>query len=147
PQAAGVSDRFAIGQILGAFVRETETGLRVTNLGGEESAAQKAGLEEADIIKGIDSKEVDTTEKLLEELRSKKPEDKVTLTVEREREGQKETKQLALTIEEARGGGPGTRSRTRPNGGNYGGQQSNIQHHQGDNGAEFGGLYRSADAG
>jgi photosystem II stability/assembly factor-like uncharacterized protein len=143
----GGSDRFAVMQLLGALVQETEGGLRVARLGSEESAAQKAGIEADDVIKAIDSKEVDTTEKLLEELRSKKPDDKVTIMVEREREGKKESKQLALTIEDVRGGGPGTRSRTRPNGGNYGGQQSNIQNHQGDNGFEFGGLYRSADAG
>jgi photosystem II stability/assembly factor-like uncharacterized protein/uncharacterized FlaG/YvyC family protein len=147
PQGPG-SERFAIGQILGATVQEIEGGLRMVRLvGGEESPAQKAGMEEGDVIKAIDSKEVETAEKLLEGLRGKKPDDKVALAIEREREGTIESKQLSLTIEEVRGGGPGTRSRTRPNGGTYGGQQANIQKHQGDNGHEFGGVYRSADAG
>jgi photosystem II stability/assembly factor-like uncharacterized protein len=148
PQGTGGgSDRFAIMQIIGALVQEGEGGLRVTRIGSEESAAQKAGVEEGDVIKAIDSKEIDSTEKLLEELRKKSPDDKVALTIERDREGNKESKQLTLTIQDTRGAGPGTRSRTRPNGGTYGGQQPNIQRHQGEKGHEFGGVYRSADAG
>ncbi len=155
PQGGGQgpgSERFALAQLLGAFAQDSEAGVRVSRVGGfggsEESPAQKAGIEEGDIIKAIETKEVANSEKLLEELRTKKADDKVVLTIEREREGNKEEKKLTLTIEERGGaGGPGTRSRTRPNGGTYGGQQENLQNHQGPDGHLYGGVYRSADGG
>ncbi len=143
-----VSDRFAVMQLLGALPQEVEGGVRIQRVSGDESAAQKAGLEEGDIVKSVAGTDVASLEKLLAELRAKKPDEKVSIKIERERDGKTESKELTLVIEDrASGAGPGTRSRSRPNGGTYGGQQPNIQNHQGPDAHLYGGVYRSADGG
>jgi photosystem II stability/assembly factor-like uncharacterized protein len=157
PQGGGgggqgqTSGRFALMQLLGALPQDTENGVRIVRVSGsgdQETPAQKAGIAEGDIVKAVDAKETETIEKLLAELREKKPDVKIAIAVERDVEGKRETKQLSLTLEGAAGGtGPGTRSRTRPNSYNYGGQAPNIQRHQGEKSHEYGGVYRSADGG
>ena len=105
----------------------------------DEGPAEKAGIESNDVIKAIDGKNVASYEAFTEELRSRKPGDKIKITIVRG----KETKEIEATLE-TRPGGP---TRTRPHLANLGGQNPNNQDLQGSKGHLYGGVYRSADGG
>ena len=105
----------------------------------EDGPAEKAGLEENDIVQTIDGQKIANYEALVAAIRGKKAGDKMKLAVLRG----SETKDIEITLEN-RPGGP---SRTRPYTFSYFGQSPNIQDQQGAKGYEYGGVYRSADGG
>ncbi|MCS6859802.1 MAG: PDZ domain-containing protein [Abditibacteriales bacterium] len=129
--------------LLGAVARDEEGGgVRLGRIFSDGNA-ERAGLMEDDVIKEVEKRPVKDMQALTEELSKLRPGDRVTLTVLR---GEK-TQQLRLRLEERGVSGPGGASRTRPWAFMYGGQQPNVQDQQGPNSHEYGGVYRSDDAG
>src|SRR5262245_50809902 len=126
--AAGQQSRFAVAGVIGFFGEETEGRVRVARI-FEDRTAEKAGLQEGDLIKEIDKKPVADMQQLVELVRPHKDGDKLTLKVLRD----KETKELTLTLESPEGG-----NRTRPYAYMYGGQAPNVQDDQGRNSHEYG---------
>lgn len=123
---------------LGIQGEDAPGGARLTAI-TDEGPAEKAGLAAGDIVQAIDGKKVGDYEALAGELRSKKAGDKIVLTVQRG----EESKQITATMEPR----PGGATATRPYAFNYGGQSPNVQDQQGSQGHEYGGVYRSTDAG
>jgi photosystem II stability/assembly factor-like uncharacterized protein len=129
---------------------EGEDGAKVTRVipGGP---ADTAGLKMDDIVKKIGDKAIKTYDDLLTTVSGAKPKDMVTLQVKR---GEK-VESVELTYGERQpgkgggggGGGPGGPTATRPYSANYGGQAANIQDQQGPDSFEYGGLFKSTDAG
>jgi len=121
-----------------------------------EGSADKAGIEPQDVITKIADKNVKSYTDLTEYLRTAKIGDKVKVEFKR---GEKaETVEVAITERAAaKGGGgggggggfggPGGGTATRPNAANYGGQAANIQDEQGKDSFDYGGVYKSTDAG
>lgn len=105
----------------------------------EDGPAEKAGLEEDDVVEAIDGQKIADYQALTAAIRNRKAGDKMKLTVIRGND----TKQIEVTLEN-RPGGP---SRTRPYTFSYFGQSPNIQDQQGSKGHEYGGVYRSDDGG
>jgi photosystem II stability/assembly factor-like uncharacterized protein len=131
--------RSPIPALIGATGQDDEKGVRIVRVQSER-AAEKAGIEEGDVIQSIDAKAVADSGQLATLLREKKVGDKLAIKVLRD----DKPVELALTLEAP---GTGTTSPTRPNGFMYGGQSPNIQDQQGPDGHEYGGVYRSADGG
>ncbi len=123
---------------VGVFGADAEGGVRVTTV-SESGPADKAGLEEGDIIQSLDDKKLTGNNDLQDFIRTKKVDDKIKVTFKRG----EEVKTATLVVENR----PGGASRTRPNSFSYGGHNQNIQDFQGGDGHEFGGIYRSDDAG
>jgi S1-C subfamily serine protease/photosystem II stability/assembly factor-like uncharacterized protein len=105
----------------------------------EDGPAEKAGLEEGDVVQTIDGQKIADYEALTAAIRTHKAGDKLKIAIQRGGE----SKEIELTLEN-RPGGP---SRTRPYTFSYFGQSPNIQDQQGAKGYEYGGIYRSRDAG
>jgi photosystem II stability/assembly factor-like uncharacterized protein len=88
---------------LGVQSDNAESGFKVAAL-TKDGPAEKAGLKTGDVIKAVDKKEIKTSQDLGTEIGSRKPGDKVTLTVLRD----KETKEIVATLEQRPGDvGPG----------------------------------------
>lgn len=68
--------------MLGVITEKTEAGVAVKSVTGE-SAAEKAGIKEGDIITKIDDKSIEAPDQLSASLRDKNPGDKVTVTYQR----------------------------------------------------------------
>ncbi len=135
--STGPQGRFGLATVLGFFGEETEGGIRVTRI-FDERAAEKAGLQDGDIIQAVDTKPVSGMPQLTDIVRTRKEGDKLALKVLRE----KETKDITLTLESPEGG-----NKNRPYAFMYGGQAPNVQDQQGPNSHEYGGLYKSTDGG
>ncbi len=80
--------------MLGVSTEKTEKGAEVKTV-TEESAAEKAGLKEGDIITAIDSRQIETPAELSEALKDKNPGDKVNIAYLRD--GKKLTTTAELT--------------------------------------------------
>jgi S1-C subfamily serine protease/photosystem II stability/assembly factor-like uncharacterized protein len=115
-----------------------EGGARLTQI-TEIGPAEKAGLEQNDVVQAIDGQKIADYAALVAAIGTRKAGDKMKLTVLRGTE----QKEIEVTLEN-RPGGP---SRTRPYTFSYYGQNPNIQDQQGAKGYEYGGVYRSDDAG
>jgi S1-C subfamily serine protease/photosystem II stability/assembly factor-like uncharacterized protein len=115
-----------------------EGGAKLTQI-SEAGPAEKAGLEDNDIVQAIDGQKIADYEALVAAIGARKAGDKMKLTVLRG----SETKQIEVTLE-TRPGGP---TRTRPYTFSYFGQSPNVQDQQGAKGYEYGGVYRSDDGG
>src|SRR5262249_6330266 len=107
PQGPGM-ERFALTSLLGAVARDAEAGVRVGRL-VPRAPASRAGLQEGALIKAVDKKPIANGPQLLALLQSKKPGEKVTLTVVRK----KENKEIALTVPDPAAAGRG--NPRRPN--------------------------------
>jgi photosystem II stability/assembly factor-like uncharacterized protein len=104
------------------------------------SPAGKAGLKAGDVITLFDKKEIKDYKGLVDQVVAHKPDDKVEVTVLRA----KETLKIAVTLAKR----PAENAPSdRPSSFAYGGQRENMQDKQGPNSHEYGGVYRSADAG
>ena len=79
--------------MLGVTTDKTELGVRVQNI-TKESAAEKAGLKEGDIITKIDDKKMEDPDDLSKAIREHKPGDKVAVTYLRDKKEQKVTAEL-----------------------------------------------------
>ncbi|HMP59531.1 MAG TPA: PDZ domain-containing protein [Gemmatales bacterium] len=132
---------------IGFFGEATDDGLRVQFV-PEESPAAKAGLQPDDLVTSVDGKPVAANPDVQTAISEKKVDDKVKVEFKRGAE----SKSVEITLGErpapAGGfGGPGGGTRTRPWAAYYGGQRENVQDRQGDDGHEFGGVYKSTDGG
>ena len=114
--------------------------------------ADGAGLKMDDVVTKMGDKAIKTYEEMLAVAGAAKPTDKVKLAVKR---GEK-VEEIELTFGErpaqkggggAGFGGPGGATATRPYSAFYGGQAANITNQQGANSHEYGGLFKSTDAG
>ncbi len=136
-------ERFAAAMLLGAFLNDDKGGVRVNRV-TRQGVAARAGIVEEDLITSVDKKDVPNNAVLVTLLQAHKPGDKVPIKVLRG----KETKELTLTVEEPRGFGPGSPPNPkRPNSYMYSGQAPNVQRHQGPDGQQYGGVYKSIDGG
>ncbi|HET9747391.1 MAG TPA: PDZ domain-containing protein [Chitinophagaceae bacterium] len=79
--------------MLGVVTEETEGGVKVTDI-TDESAAEKAGIKEGDIITKINDTKIEEPDQLSEAIRKHKPGDKVTVTLLRDKKEQKVTTEL-----------------------------------------------------
>ncbi len=113
-----------------------EVGARLTRI-VDDGPAAKAGLKTGDIIMAVEDKAVVSYQALLEDLRARKPDDVVKIQASRDRE----LLELTLTL------GKRPESDAKPYTAYLGGQRANIQDQQGESGFQFGGVYRSDDAG
>ncbi len=146
----------APGQVyLGVTTENVTGGVRVTEV-AKDGPAEKAVLKVGDVIKAMDKKDVANTQALTELIQTKKDGDKLTATVQRDKESLEIAVTLGLrpgqgprTTGPRAGGGAATGGPTskRPYSFMYGGQRENVQDQQGPNGFEYGGVYKSTDAG
>ncbi|MEM7227477.1 MAG: PDZ domain-containing protein [Planctomycetota bacterium] len=139
---------------MGVRGENAELGARLTEV-TEDGPAEAAGLEEGDIVLRIDDSMILSYQELLAEIRRHTAGDAVRIEVVREREpvaldltfgdrpGAEEEDEDAED-QPARRRGQSDRSPFR---GRLGGQIENIQDQQGDDGHEYGGVYKSTDGG
>ncbi|MEO6595106.1 MAG: PDZ domain-containing protein, partial [Planctomycetota bacterium] len=127
----------SLGTYFGAFAREQDDGTLSILRVGDDSAAQKGGLEEGDVIKEIDGTPIATADAMTELLGAKKEGQTATFTIERN----KQKKEVAVVLAAS------ADSQRRPFGYMYAGQMPNVQNQQGPDSHEYGGVYRSADGG
>lgn len=140
----GFAQRAPLAGLLGAITEDVETGGVKLNRVIDERPAEKAGLEDNDVIKEADGKPVKNAAELVAILQAAKVGSKMKIKFMRG----DESKEATITVEaqQAPGGGT-TTTRTRPYGAQYGGQAPNVQDDQGPNSHEYGGVYRSTDCG
>src|SRR6185503_4264414 len=109
-----------LAQIFGAIGENSDEGIRVTRI-FPDRAADKARLEEGDLITLVDGTKLTEMQQLTDLVRDKKEGDKITLQVSRGEGDKKETKEIVVVLEL-----PGS-NRLRPWTFMYAGQQPNIQ--------------------
>lgn len=80
--------------MLGVVTQKTDDGVAVMNV-SEESAADKAGLKEGDIITAVDGKSIDAPDELSAAIKDKNPGDKVSIAYKRDNKSY--TTQATLT--------------------------------------------------
>jgi serine protease Do len=79
--------------MLGVVTEEAKDGAEVTDV-TEESAAAKAGIKEGDVISKVGDMKIENPDDLTEAIRKHKPGDKVTITLQRNKQEQKVTAEL-----------------------------------------------------
>jgi serine protease Do len=79
--------------MLGVVTEKDEKGAKVTDV-TEESAAEKAGIKEGDVITKINDAGINNPDELSEVIRKQKPGDKVTVTLLRDKKEQKVSAEL-----------------------------------------------------
>ena len=79
--------------MLGVSTEKTEGGVEVQDV-TEESAAEKSGIKEDDVITKIDDKKIEDPDQLSAAIKAHKPGDKVTVTFLRDKKEQKVTAEL-----------------------------------------------------
>lgn len=104
----------------------------------DDGPAQKAGLKANDVVVKVGDKEIKTYEELVAEIRDRKPDSEMDVEVKRE----DKTVKATVILGDQNAGDP-----TRPYTYSYFGQRPNAQDQQGSNGHEYGGVYKSTDAG
>lgn len=131
---------------LGANGENADVGARITNL-ADEGPAAKAGLKTGDIVIEFNGKKVLSYGDLLAEVRKKEAGDEVTLQVARAGEvvEVKVTFDKRPDIEDPEGAMPSRED--SPFAGSLGGQEPNLHEQQGEEGFQYGGVYRSTDGG
>jgi photosystem II stability/assembly factor-like uncharacterized protein len=110
-----------------------------------DGPAAQAGLQPGDILLERDGSPIKSYEALVESLADKKPGDSLRLKIQRGDQTQELTLTLGQRPASSRGRGP--RDPNRPFRDFLGGQRENIQNRQGENGFDYGGVYRSEDGG
>jgi serine protease Do len=79
--------------MLGVVTDKTDNGVKISEV-NDESAANKAGLKEGDVITKVDDKKIEDPDDLTKVIRSHKPGDKVSITYLRDKKEQKATAEL-----------------------------------------------------
>src|SRR5262249_9064814 len=127
------------GAYLGIVGQPISAGIELTQV-FPEGPAGKAGLKKGDVIVAVEKKKVANLMQLQEQLRGKKPGDKVTLEV---LQGKK-ARDVSVTL-----GKPPVQPGRPPRfyATFLGGQQENAQQFQGTDGYQYGGVYKSTDGG
>jgi serine protease Do len=90
PAIAGVNSNKAF---LGVTTEKADEGVTITDV-TDESAAEKAGLKEDDIITKINDTKIESPEELTKAIGKFKPEEKITVTIKRDKKEQKLTATL-----------------------------------------------------
>ncbi len=125
---------------------DAEIGVRLTEI-SEEGPAAAAELRKDDVVLRIDDQTLLSYSDLLRRLRDHKAGETVVLEVVRDRE----LLDVELTFDKKPEREDPTDSLGRPRPGPFhiglGGQRANIQEEQGEEGSQYGGVYRSDDAG
>lgn len=134
----GMGPALEAGAYMGILGEDADAGARLKQV-SDKSPASKAGLQNGDIVVGIDGDVVTNYKQLTELLRKHKVGDKITVKVSRN----KESKEFTVTLEKRPGPGGNPR---RPYAALFG-QRENEQGKQGPEGFQYGGIYRSADGG
>src|SRR5262249_20662271 len=116
----------------------------------EGSAAEKAGIQQGDIVVSVGDKKIQSSGDVQEALRNLKVGDKVKARFTHE--GKPLEAELVVQQRPAQQrGGPGGGRRgadpQRPYSAQLGGQEANVQDEQGADGYQYGGVYRSTDGG
>ena len=155
-ESAKIGQEPANAAYLGMIGQNAEVGSKITRVVAK-SPASKAGLKVGDIVTQIGKKKVFSYNDLLREIRGHVAGQKTQLHVVRNR------KSVVLKVQLGNRPKPqprqgkkqrGKKKRRRrpqptrsPFGTRLGGQQANFQDHQGKQGHQFGGVYRSSDGG
>jgi len=122
--------------------QDAEAGAKLLEV-DPKGPAGKAGLQVGDIVLSVDGKPVLSNAQFEAALKNHKVGDKLTLKVARKREA----RDIAVTLELAPAAQQRPSSSMRPNSFWYGGQRENVQGKQGPEGFQYGGVYKSTDAG
>jgi len=105
----------------------------------EAGPAEKAGLKSGDIVTKIDGKDIAGYDAMVTEIRTRKADDKLKVTVKRA----DQSIDVEVTLADRLSGG----SAARPYTYSYFGQSPNVQDQQGADGHKYGGVYKSTDGG
>lgn len=106
----------------------------------EGGPSAKGGVKAGDVVQSVNDKELKDYQGLIAEIRNRQPEDKMKLKVKR---GEKTVELEVVLGDRTAGSGGGNRPYTY----SYFGQRPNVQDQQGAAGHEYGGIYKSTDAG
>lgn len=132
-----------------------EAGVRVMRV-VDDSPAAKAGIQQGDMVVGVDDKEVTSSGMINDEVAKKKEGDRLKVKITREEKPMEFTLTLTKRPEGGQqaggggrfgGGGGRDNDPNRPWGAQLGGQRENVQTQQGPNSHEYGGVYKSTDRG
>lgn len=137
----------------GLRAEDVEVGARLTDI-TEEGPAEAAGLQTGDIVIAIEGSTVHSNADLQKEIRKRLAGETVGVEISREHE----SVHLEITFDKIPGSEEdeeanseqAQRNRRRNRGpfnGGLGGQRENVQDQQGPDGHEYGGVYKSEDAG
>lgn len=135
---------------LGIRGEDADVGARLTEV-TKDSPAETAGLKVGDIVISVDGTTVHSYGELLREIRKRIEGEKLEFSVSRERKSVTVEATLAkkpnASSQPVRGRPNESLSDNRPFGTMLGGQAANIHDQQGRQGNEYGGVYRSDNAG
>lgn len=145
-QTAWTGAQSAKVAFLGASGENADAGARLTNI-SDDGPAQKAGLQSGDIVLEFDEKKILSYRDLLGEVRKKQVDDEATLTIARSGEVHEIAVKFGKRpeIEDPEDAEPSRQG--SPFAGSLGGQEPNLQDEQGADGFQYGGIFRSTDAG
>lgn len=124
---------------------KAEAGVRVTQV-RRNSPAAKAGIKRGDIVLRVGDATVHTFDAFDDAVWKHKAGDSITVEIVRDHKSRRVELALAKQPKPRRNRDPRNYS-SRPLGTRLGGQRENVQDKQGEDGFEYGGIYRSADAG
>lgn len=127
---------------LGVVSEDADAGARLREITANSPAA-KAGLQAGDIVLGWGGATILSQAQLLAQIDKAKVGDKVTLRVARKRE----IKEIVVILQKRDEPAVAGTNPQRPFSFMYGGQRENAQDRQGPEGYQYGGVYRSTDAG
>jgi len=125
---------------LGIRAEDAEVGAKVTAV-TPNSSAQKAGLQNNDIILMLDGELISNNQAVTQQVRRRVAGDKIKLLVARD----KQPIEIELELDKAPEGQQGRAQ--NPFVGELGGQAANLQDQQGEEGFEHGGVYLSENGG
>ena len=139
-----VPDNFPYGGFRG---ENADVGAKMVSV-TKNGPVDKAGVKADDIVIAIDGVILHSYNDLLKEMRSKKAGDTAEWQISRERKPQKITVTYGKRPASQRRAQPNARVNSNsPFSASLGGQRENLQAQQGENGHEYGGVYRSTDGG
>lgn len=124
--------------VMGIQGQDARSGGATLTVVTPEGPSDEAGVKAGDIVVKVGEKAIEGYEDLIAEIRARQPEEVMPIEVKR---GDKTVK-LKVTLGD-RNGGSGDRPYTY----SYFGQLPNVQDQQGSNGHNYGGVYKSTDAG
>ena len=135
---------------LWASAEDAEVGARISDV-REKGPAEKAKLQKGDIVLAVSGDRVLSNKDLRAKIGKHRAGDTVVLEISRDRKSLEIAVELGSRPPAPKGRGRGRRrgasNDDRPHGTRLGGQRPNIQQLQGPDGHEYGGIYRSEDAG
>ncbi len=131
---------------LGASGQNADVGARITGVPDDGPAAE-AGIREGDILIRINDETIQSYDDMQKAIRKHAAGETVQVEVSRNRESMTMDVTFAKQPGQREDQGGRGQGGNRPYGASLGGQRENVQDLQGPEGHEYGGLYRSEDAG